>query len=88
MTRLTMMYKTVNGQSCPVSIPDYFQQKTRFTRSFHPKRFTNLGSTSNTYKYSFFFNRTVKEWNTLPTKLIDQETLACFKSAQAAYRDH
>ena len=31
MSRLTMMYKIVNDQSCPVQIPDYVQKKTRVT---------------------------------------------------------
>ena len=68
MSRLTMMYKIINDQSCPVQIPDYIQKKTRVTRSFHPKRFINLDSKSNTYKYSFFI-QTVKEWNGLPDEL-------------------
>ena len=57
MSRLTMMYKIVNDQSCPVQIPGYVQKKTRVTRSFHPKGFINLGSKSNTYKYSFFIKK-------------------------------
>ena len=76
MSRLTMMYKIVNESK----LHGYVQQKTRVTRSFHPKCFINLLSTSNTNKYSFF-NRTVKEWNALPTELIELETLASFKSA-------
>ena len=87
MSRLTMMYKIVNDQSSPAQIPDYVQKKTRVTRSFHPKRFINLGSKSNTYKYSFFI-KTVKEWNGLPDELIEQETLESFKSALADYLDH
>ena len=87
MSRLTMMYKIVNDQSCPVQIPDYVQKKTRVTRSFHPKRFISLGSKSNTYKYSFFI-KTVKEWNGLPEELIEQETLESFKSALADYLNH
>ena len=87
MSRLTMMYKIVNDQSSPAQIPDYVQKKTRVTRSFHPKRFINLGSKSNTYKYSFFI-KTVKEWNGLPDELIEQETLESFKSALADYVDH
>ena len=68
-------------------IPDYVQKKTRVTRSFHPKRFINLGSKSNAYKYSFF-TKTVKEWNGLPDELIEQETLESFKSALANYLNH
>ena len=65
-----------------VSVQFLFQamftmQKTRATRSFHPKRFKNLYSSSNTYKYSFFAT-TVKEWNTLPDHLIEQQTVNSF----------
>ena len=74
-------------QSCPVQIPDYVQKKTGVTRSFHPKRFINLGSKSNTYKYSFFI-KTVKEWNGLSDELIEQETIESFKSALADYFNH
>ena len=63
------MYKAAQFQS-----QIYVQQNTRVTRSFRPKCFINLGSTSlNNYKYSFF-NRTVNEWNALPTEVIEQET--------------
>ena len=77
MSHLTVMFKIANDQSCSVQIPDYVLKKTRITRSFHPKRFINLGSKSDTYKYSFFI-RTVKEWNELP-----DETLESFKSSLA-----
>ena len=65
----------------------YVQKKTRVARSFHPKRFINLGSKSNTYRCSFFI-KTVKEWNELPDELIEQETLESFKSALANYFSH
>ena len=87
MSRLRMMYKIVNNQSCPVQISDYLQKKTRVTQSFHPKHFINLGSQSNTYKYSCFI-RTGKEWNGLPDELIEQETPESFKSALANYLNH
>ena len=32
--------------------------------------------------------RTVKEWNTLPDHLIEQQTVNSFKSAVAAYLNH
>ena len=71
----------------PIPVPSYVYQKTRVTRSFHPKCFINLGSSSNTYRYSFFA-RTVKEWNTLPDHLIKQQTDNSFNSAVAAYLNH
>ena len=87
MSFLTMMYKIVNDLNCPVQIPGYVQKKIRITRSFHRKRFINLYSKNNTYKYRFCI-RTVKEWNGLPDELIEQETLESFKSALANYLNH
>ena len=74
MSRLTMsmIYKIIIGQSCPVSIQHYVQQRT--LRSYHPKHFINLGSTSNTYEHSFC-NRIAKEWNALPTERIEYRKL-------------
>ena len=43
-------------------------------------KFINIGSNSNTYKYNFF-TRTLKEWNTLPSFLLDQPSVDAFKSA-------
>lgn len=84
-SRLTMMFKIVNNL-CPITVPEYVHQKSRVTRSFHPKRFINMGSSSNTYKFSFFA-RTVKEWNDLPTHLIEEKSIISFKSALAANLD-
>ena len=84
ISRLTIMYKIVNGLS-PIPVPNYVYQKTRVTCSFHwPKRFINLSSSSNTYTCSFFA-RAVKEWNTLLDHLIEQQNVNSLKSALAAY---
>ena len=85
ISRLTI-YKIVNGLG-PIPVPNYVFQKTKVTCSFHPKCFINLGSSSSTYKYSFF-TRTVKERNTLPDDLIKQQTVNSCKSALAAYLNH
>ena len=44
----------------------------------------NIGSNSNTYKYNFF-TRTLKEWNILPSFLLDQPSVDDFKSAMTNY---
>ena len=83
ITRLTTMYKIVNGKIA-VNIPEYIVRPTRVTRSYHSSKFINIGSNSNTYKYNFF-TRTLKEWNTLPSFVIDQPSVDAFKSAVTNY---
>lgn len=83
MTRLTTFYKITSGELA-VEIPAYIQRPTRVTRSLHPKRFINMGSSSNTYKNTFF-TRTVKEWNLLPNEILEKDSVNTFKSALEAY---
>ena len=54
-TNLTFdnVYRIVNGESA-ISVSNCPKQKTCVTCSIHAKGFINLGSASNTYKYSFF----------------------------------
>ena len=83
ITRLTTMYKIVNGKIA-VNIPEYIEGPTRVTHSYHTSKFINIGSNSNTYKYNFF-TRTLKEWNTLPSFLLNQPSVDAFKSAVTNY---
>ena len=77
------MYKIVNGKIA-VNIPEYIGGPTRVTRSYHRSKLINIGSNSNTYKYNFFA-RTLKEWNTLLSFLLDQPSEDAFKSAVTNY---
>ena len=52
-TRLTNFYKIVNG-TLAVEIPNYFSQKERQIRNYHPLKYINAGCRTNIYKYSFF----------------------------------
>jgi len=83
ITRLTTMYKIVNGKIA-VNIPEYIVGPTRGTRSYQSSKFINIGSNSNTYKYNFF-TRTLKEWNTLSSFLLNQPSVDAFKSAVTNY---
>ena len=77
------MYRIVNGKVA-VNIPEYIVGPTLVTRSYHSSKFINIGSNSNTYKYNVF-PRTLKEWNTLPSFLLDQPSVDAFKSAVTNY---
>ena len=59
--KINTLYKIVNG-TLAVEIPNYFRQKERQTRNYHPLKFINAGCRTNIYKYRFF-PRSVKEWN-------------------------
>ena len=78
-----MLAIQVNGKIA-VNIPEYIVRPTRVTRSYHSRKFINISSNSNTYKYNFF-TRTLKEWNTLASFLLDQPSVDAFKSAVTNY---
>ena len=82
IARVTTMYKIENNKT-RVNIPEYIARPTRVKRSYHSSKFINIGSNSNTC--TIFFNRTLKEWNTLPSFLLDQPSMDAFKSAATNY---
>ena len=84
IAQLTTVNKIVNNK-IRVNIPECTARSTRVTRSYHSSKFINIGSNSNTYKYNLFFTRTLKEWNTLPSFLLDQPSVDAFKSAVTYY---
>ena len=81
-TRWTNLYKILNG-TLAVVIPNYFRQKERQTRNYHPLKFINAACRTNIYKYSFF-PRSVKEWNELPETIIEAANKEAFKLALRA----
>ena len=81
--RLTMMYKTMNGQ-ISMGLPPYLIPKERQTRQYHPKKFISIASNTNTYKNSFIV-RTIADWNKLPANVIDQASIETFKAALKAH---
>ena len=48
-TRLKNLYRIVNG-TLAIEIPNYFNQKERQTRNYHPLKFINAGCRTNIYK--------------------------------------
>ena len=81
-TRLTNLSKIVNG-TLAVVIPNYFRQKKRQTRNYHPLKFVNAGCRTNIYKYSFF-PRSVKEWNETIIEAANTEAFKLALKAQAS----
>ena len=68
-----------------VNIPDYIARPTRDTRSYHSSKFINIGIVTAIPISTIFFTRTLKEWNALPSFLLDQPYVDAFKSAVTNY---
>ena len=79
--RLTMFFKAINHQIA-VPIPDYIQPRIRTTRQ-QQNRFMRLSSSSDSYRQSFF-PRTLRDWDALPTNIIELPTVEQFKGAITA----
>ena len=71
-TRLTNLYMIENGTLALV-IPNYFRQKKRQTRNYHPLKFVNAGCRTNIYKYSFFPGQ-LKNGTNFPKQLLQLPT--------------
>ena len=71
-TRLTNFYKIVNG-TLAVEIPNYFSQKERQIRNYHPLKYINAGCRTNIYKYSFF-PHPLKNGTNFPEQLLKLPT--------------
>ena len=51
--RLCLFHKAFHHQVA-INIPDYIKQQNRTTRQYHPRKFRNVQSSSNTYTDSQF----------------------------------
>ena len=77
MARLTLFYKSINGEAA-VSIPPYLTKPTTRTRQYHSQRFSRLSTSTDTYKYSFI-PRTISDWNNLPLEVILSPSVGSFR---------
>ena len=78
-TRLAIMFK-IHSDDITIPIPEYIKRQTATqTRQYHPKRFQVVKASTNVYKYSFF-PATIFEWNSLPSSIIDSNTVENFKT--------
>ena len=75
--RLCMLYKMNNGL-VNVQINEYIQRNTRSTRGNNQK-FHQVRHKARVFKDSFFVN-TVKDWNNLPSSIVNSPSLETFKA--------
>ena len=77
--RLTMMYKITNEK---VAIPKEGRliPPKRLSRNMHDKSFQIPSAASDYRKYSFF-QRTIRDWNTLPPGVVTATSVEVFKAS-------
>ncbi|KAK3108978.1 hypothetical protein FSP39_020141 [Pinctada imbricata] len=83
--RLVLLYKLVHDL---VAIPadSLFEYNTRSSRTQHSKSIKVFSCNTEAFKNSFV-PATIKEWNKLPSDVINSKTADQFKAAIAAYSD-
>ena len=74
--RLTMLYRIQHGL-VDIHSDSYLQQSDRRTRGEH--RLYQIRTGSETYSYSFF-QRTIRDWNMLPSRTTSAPTLEGFRT--------
>ena len=77
--RLTMLHRIIRGPSA-ISPEAPLQPASRRTRSTNSHKLQRLSANTSVYQHSFF-PRTIPEWNALPQRVVDCETVEAFKAA-------
>ena len=82
--RLCILHKSIHGHIA-VKIPSvYMPRQNTTTRNYHPLKYININTATNTYKFSFF-PRTIKEWNDLPYYLLEIKDPKSFKKELSTF---
>ena len=76
ISRLQALFKIIH-QDYSLSIPLHFISMTRSTRLYHPHRFILPNSSTHSYQQSFF-SRSIKDWNNLPSSIIESNNIDSF----------
>ena len=78
ISRLQALFKIIH-QDYSLSIPPHFISMTRSTRLYHPHRFILPNSSTYSYQQSFF-SRSIKDWNNLPSSIIESINIDSFSA--------
>ena len=81
--RLSLFYKSLNNLTA-LEIPPYYTPNNHSSRLHHQLSYIHPYARTNTYMYSFFL-RTIKEWNSLPTRVVTSTTLPAFQAQLDSY---
>ena len=82
ISRLTLFHKTIHGDG-GLALPNYLTKRSRHLRNSQNK-FIELQPHTETYRNSYFC-RTVKDWNALPSDLVNSKSVDLFKKALSEY---
>lgn len=64
-----MLHKTTRGESA-LEITSYIKRCNSQLKSIHKDKFIELKPNTEAYR-NLFYGRAIKEWNSLPSKIID-----------------
>ena len=84
VARFTTMFKVVSGLSATQFPPYILFKRRQGTRQFHLKKFIQVGAKTNKYQHSFIA-RTIRDWNSLPSSVIEKQSVEAFKQAVVCY---
>lgn len=76
ITRLQTLFKILH-HNYALKIPHYYLPQTRITRQYHLLHFIIPYSSTAAYQQSFY-SKTIKEWNHLPTAIIEHSDMNLF----------
>ena len=83
ISRLTLFHKAIHGDG-GLAFPDYVTKRRRHLRNSSQNKFIELLPNTETYKNSYFC-RTVKDWNALPSKIVNIKSADRFKKVLFEY---
>ena len=83
ISRLTLFHKAIHGDG-GLAFPDYVTKRRRHLRNSSQNKFIELLPNTETYKNSYFC-RTVKDWNVLPSDIVNIKSADRFKKVLFEY---
>ena len=75
ISQLTLFHKAIHGDG-GLAFPDYVMKRRRDLRNSSQNKFIEL--LPNTETYNSYFCRTVKDWNALPSEIVDIKSVDQF----------
>ena len=75
--QLTLLFKIINDL-VDIRADDYLTSSTGRTRQSHSKKYRQISTRTDSYKFSFF-PRTIPVWNSLPASVAEAPSLVSFK---------
>ena len=83
ISRLTLFHKAIHGDG-GLAFPDYVTKRRRHLKNSSQNKFIELLPNTETYKNSYFC-RTVKDWNALPSEIVNIKSADRFKKVLFEY---